>query len=97
MARIIYSQRALDDLERLVDFLFDDDPNVALQTVDLIQEAISLLEHHPLIGRPVKNELRELVISRGNTGYVGLYSFEEIDDVILVLAIRHHREAGYQD
>ena len=97
MARIIYSQRALDDLERLVDFLFNDDPNIALQTVDLIQEAISLLEHHPLIGRPIKNELRELVISRGNTGYVGLYSFEEIDDVILVLAIRHHSEAGYRD
>lgn len=97
MARIIYSQRALDDLERLVDFLFDDDHNISLQTVDLIEEAISLLEHHLLIGRPIKNDLRELVISHGNTGYVGLYSFEEIDDVILALAIRHHREAGFQD
>lgn len=50
MARIIYSQQALNDLERLVDFLFDYDPNIALTTLDLIQEAISLLEHHPLIG-----------------------------------------------
>jgi plasmid stabilization system protein ParE len=93
MARIIYSQQALNDLERLVDFLFDIEPN----TLDLIQEAILLLEHHPLIGRPIKEELRELVISRGNTGYIGLYSFEEFDDVVLVLGIRHQREAGYDN
>jgi plasmid stabilization system protein ParE len=39
--------------------------------------------------------LRELVISRGRTGYVALYSFEEDQDAVLVLAIRHQREAGY--
>ncbi|MFA9275969.1 MAG: type II toxin-antitoxin system RelE/ParE family toxin [Candidatus Aquirickettsiella gammari] len=97
MARIIYSQQALNDLERLVDFLFDYDPNIALTTLDLIQEAILLLEHHPLIGRPIKENLRELVISRCNTGYIGLYSFEEFEDVILVLGIRHQREAGYEN
>ena len=97
MARIIYSQQTLIDLERLVDFLFDYDPNISLRTVDLIQEAILLLEHHPLIGRPLKGELRELVISRGSTGYIGLYSFEEVDDAILILGIRHQREAGYEN
>lgn len=97
MARIIYSKRALDDLERLVDFLLDHDPNIALKTVDLIEEAILLLTQHPLIGRPIKDELRELVISRGNTGYIGLYSFEEVHDAILILGIRHQREAGYED
>jgi plasmid stabilization system protein ParE len=39
--------------------------------------------------------LRELVISRGRTGYVALYSFEEDRDAVLILAIRHQREAGY--
>ena len=97
MARIIYSQQALNDLERLVDFLFDYDPNIALTTLDLIQEAISLLAHHPLVGRPIKEELRELVISRGNTGYIGLYSFEEFEDAVLILGIRHQREAGYEN
>lgn len=72
MARIIYSQQALIDLERLVDFLFDIAPSIAVRTLDLIQELIMLLEHHPLIGRPNKEELREIVISRGNTGYIGL-------------------------
>jgi len=39
--------------------------------------------------------LRELVISRGCTGYVALYRFEEDQDAVLILAIRHQREAGY--
>ena len=39
--------------------------------------------------------LRELVISRGRTGYVALYSLEEGQDAALILAIRHQREAGY--
>ena len=95
MARLIYSARALADLERLTDFLIENDPAEAVRTVELIEEAVSLLERHPLIGRPLEHELRELVISRGRTGYVAIYSFEELHDSILILAVRHQREAGY--
>ena len=95
MARLIYSARALDDLERVTDFLVDTDPAAAAVTVDLIAEAVAILAHHPLIGRPAEHGLRELVISRGRTGYVALYSFETAQDCILILAVRHQREAGY--
>jgi plasmid stabilization system protein ParE len=95
VARLIYSDRAVSDLERLVDFLAEQDPAAALVTIDLIEEALSILRHHPYIGREVDADLRELVISRGRTGYVALYSFEEVHDAVLVLAIRHQREAGY--
>ncbi|MDP1653425.1 MAG: type II toxin-antitoxin system RelE/ParE family toxin [Rhodocyclaceae bacterium] len=95
MARLSYSGRALADLERLTDFLIEIDPAAATETVGLIEEAVELLIRHPLIGRPVEYELRELVISRGRTGYVALYSFEEAQDAVLILAIRHQREAGY--
>lgn len=83
------------DLERLTDFLADSDPSAAAETVGLITEAIGLLARHPLIGRPVENHLRELVISRGRTGYVALNSVEEAHDAILILALRHQREVGY--
>ena len=92
---MIYSARALADLERLTDFLMETGPPVAAETVGLIGEAVELLARHPLIGRPVEYELRELVISRGRTGYVALYSFEEGQGVVLILVIRHQREAGY--
>ncbi|MCX7061966.1 MAG: type II toxin-antitoxin system RelE/ParE family toxin [Gammaproteobacteria bacterium] len=94
MARLIYAVRALDDLERLSDFLLDVDPVAAPATIDLIAEAVEVLANHPLVGRPVEAGLRELIISRGRTGYVALYSFESAQDTVLILAIRHQREAG---
>ena len=97
MARLIYSVRALADLERLTDFLIETDPKAALKTVRLIEEAIELLARHPMIGRPVEPPLRELVISRGKSGYLALYSFESVDDAVLILAIRHQRELGYDE
>lgn len=95
MAKLIYSKRALADLEKLADFLLERDPTAAGETVGLIEEAVALLKRHPLIGRPVEDGLRELVISRGRTGYVALYSFEEAAETVLILAIRHQREVGY--
>lgn len=95
MARLTYSSRAFSDLDRLADFLIDTDPVAASETVDLIAEAVAILKQHPLMGRPVEDDLRELVISRGRTGYVALYSFEAEHDAVLILAIRHQREAGF--
>lgn len=95
MARLIYAQRALSDLERLTDFLLDTEPAMALETVELIAEAVQILEHHPLIGRPAEQGMRELVISRGRTGYLALYSHDETHDMVLIFAIRHQREAGH--
>lgn len=95
MATLSYSGQALTDITTLTDFLAETDPLAASMTFDLINEAIGLLCRHPLIGRPVEHGLRELVVSRGKTGYVALYSFEEAQDAILILTIRHQREAGY--
>lgn len=95
MARLSYSAQALADLLRLTEFLLESDPSAAAETAELIEEAIQLLRRHPLIGRPVEHGLRELVISRGRTGYVALYDYEEAEDAALILAIRHQREAGY--
>ncbi len=95
MATLIYSSQALADLKRLTDFLLGTEPEATLETAVLIAEAVQVLENHPLMGRPAEHELRELIISRGRTGYVALYSFEEAHDTVLILALRHQREAGY--
>jgi len=97
LAKLRYSPRALQDLVRLTDFLLPSDPQAALQTIDLIEEAVHILRRHPQIGRPVEDGLRELLISRGSSGYVALYSFEQAHDACLILAIRHQREVGYPD
>jgi plasmid stabilization system protein ParE len=94
VAHLTLDEGAWRDVERLVGFLLPDDPVAAQQTSDLILDALLILERHPLIGRPVEEDLRELVISRGRTGYVALYEYQEDEDLAVVLSIRHQREAG---
>jgi len=95
MTRWLVSVDAAQDLEALVDFLHTHQAEYAVETIDLILNALNILEQHPEIGRMVQDNFRELIISRGKTGYVALYEYDETADVVLVLAIRHQREAGY--
>ncbi len=95
MAEVVYTRHAFEDLERLTDFLAKSAPEAAVTAIDVSREGIAILGRHPLIGRPCEDELRELLISYGKSGYVALYSHEKPQDLVLVLAIRHQREAGY--
>jgi len=97
MASVGYAPRALADLERLSDFVAQTDPHAASRTIDLILDAVAILESHPLMGRPVEAGLRELVISRGKSGYIALYRYDGRRDRVLLLAVRHQREAGYAE
>ena len=96
MTELVYTQQALTDLERLSDFLLETDPQAAQDTATLIFDALEILVQHPEIGRKVHFGQRELVISRGRTGYLALYRFLPHIDRILVLALRHQRESGYK-
>ena len=95
MAQIVYSDEALADFERIIEFLLKTSPEAAKQTLMNIRSAVSILEAHPLIGRRIDGHIRELVISQHATGYVALYRFDAGFDVIRVLRLRHQREAGY--
>ncbi len=96
MASLAWDEHALEDLSRLADFLASEDPASAEATFDLIESAIDVLATHPLIGRRVSGELREIVISRGRTGYVALYQYYPAFERVIVRAIRHQREAGFE-
>jgi len=68
LAALIYSERALADLERLADFLPDTDPLAASETIGLVGEAVRVLRRHPMMGRQIEQGLRELVIPAGGPG-----------------------------
>jgi plasmid stabilization system protein ParE len=70
MTKLVYSEHALFNLERLVEFLMEFAPEAAELTALLIFEALEILVRHPEIGRKVHLGQRELVISRGSTGYL---------------------------
>lgn len=97
MAQVIYSAEALADLERVGEFLLEQAPESAPQALARVTDAVVILADHPLIGRRAEGELRELVISHGNSGYLALYRFDPVRDVVRLLRIRHQREAGYRD
>ncbi|MCX7891468.1 MAG: type II toxin-antitoxin system RelE/ParE family toxin [Burkholderiales bacterium] len=92
---MFYSERAFADLDRLFDFIAGHDPVAAGEAARAIADGIGVLARHPYIGRAVRGPLRELVISRGKTGYVALYRVQAREDRVEVLAIRHQREAGF--
>ena len=95
MAQIVYTPAAFEDLRRLYDTTASEDPTLAANLSALIRKAISALENAPASGRVVEAGLQERAISRGKTGHVVLYRFLELDDVVLVLAVRPRSEAGY--
>lgn len=97
MARIVYSAAALDELERIVEFLLEASADSALEALGQIRSAIAILASHPRIGRRTTAHMRELVISYGATGYVALYRFDPSPNVVRILRIRHQREAGYRE
>lgn len=95
MAQVVYSANALANIERAFEYLAEHDPTVAMAAVEAIRSAVTALSAHPLIGRRIEGELRELVISVGRTGYVALYRYLPAQDIVRVLAVRHQRELDY--
>lgn len=95
MARVVYSARSLAHVERAFGFLRDESTQAALDAMIAIQTAVDHLATHPLLGRRVEGEIRELVISYGKTGYIALYRFVIRRDEVRILALRHQRELGF--
>lgn len=93
--KVTYTRDAMADLERIYVELEADDPTLAGNSVALIAACAADLAARPALGRPAEEGLRERVVSRGRTGYVALYRHLELDDCVLILAIRHRYAAGY--
>ena len=96
MPSVIYAERALDHLERAFDFIRRENPAAAAGAVRANSSAAALLAEHPLAGRRVHGDIRELVISFGATGFVALYRFEPLRQEVRILALRHQRELRYR-
>ena len=95
MARIELAPEVGDDLDRILEHLLQHEVADAPSRIEDIVRAINVLERNPLIGRPVRADLGELVIGRRARGYVTLYRYVAELETVFVLAIRGQKEAGY--
>jgi len=94
MAKVVYAPSFFAGLKRIAHHLRENDAD-APAVVETIIEALEILARHPFVGRPVESGLHELVMGKRRRGYVALYRVDPVRDMVIVLAIRAGREAGY--
>lgn len=96
MPVLIWSPAALRDVQRCYRFLADKNPDAAKRAVHAIRQGVKVLGHQPQIGRPIEDmaeAFREWQIDFGDSGYVLRYRLAT--DAVVILAVRHQKEAGY--
>ncbi len=96
MPELIWSPRALADVQRLYRFLNPKNPEAARRAVAAIRAGVRILASQAEIGRPVDEmeaEYREWLIDFGNSGYCVRYRLHR--GTAVILAVRHQKEAGY--
>ena len=97
MTGIELAPEVAQDFERILDHLASHEAEHPGRRIGEIIAALDILEQNPLIGRPVANGKRELVMGRRAHGYLALYRYVPEMDTVFVLAIRSQREAGYAE
>jgi toxin ParE1/3/4 len=97
VARIELAPEVAEDFNRILDHLATYQVENPGQRIGEIITALDVLEQNPLIGRPVANGKRGLVIGRRSRGYLALYRYVPNIDIVFVLAICSQREAGYAE
>lgn len=84
-------------MQRMFDFLAEQDVKAARRARSAISKGIEFLRIFPFSCRKASSEhplLRELIISFGANGYVALFEIED-SQTVTVLAIRHQREEDF--
>ena len=96
MSRLIWSQLALLDVQRLYRFLAPKNIDAAKRSVKAIRQGVKVLGQQPGIGRPIEDmpdEFREWIIDFGESGYVARYRIDVT--AVTILAVRHQKEVGF--
>lgn len=97
MPSLKWTSQALADVQRLHQFLVEKSPDASIRAVQAIRAGVRILASQPRIGHVPEDldpEYREWLIPFGQSGYLVLYRIEA--EAVILLAIRHGREAGYK-
>jgi toxin ParE1/3/4 len=91
--KLEWSNAALADLDRFVEFLNREHPSLAAIVAREIIEKTQVLSEHPALGRPVagRPEYRQIVLQVFAAAYVFQYRFDGTR--LVMLRVFHSREA----
>ena len=90
--KVEWSDAALADLDRFVEFLNTEHPALAATVAREIISKVEILSHHPRLGRPIKGreEYRQIVLQVLRASYVFQYRYDS--HRIVMLRVFHGRE-----
>ena len=90
---LVWLPAALEDMERLYQFLHKKSPSAAMRAAQTIIEGARLLESTPEAGRPMSDDTgrRELFVRFGTGAYVLRYKMDAADTVVII-RVWHSRE-----
>ena len=95
MTRVDVTERAVGDLERLVDVIAAEHPHSRAQAASERTPGVRIVGRSSSIGREREEGRRELILSRGRYDYVAKCRWLPAEAVVLILPVRHQLEAGY--
>ena len=96
MPRLIWSEPALTNVQRLYRFLAEKNLAAARRAVGTIRDGVKILAQHPQAGRvadDMDEAFRDWPVDFGDSGYVVRYRFD--GERVTILAVRHQKEAGF--
>lgn len=94
MPQIVYTEEFISDFERLYAFLNEKNCSAAQKLAKLLGEKLELLATIPK-AFAYFGDFRLYLLEFGSSGYVILYDFDEDADLLILLRIKHQKEAGF--
>ncbi|HSX31684.1 MAG TPA: type II toxin-antitoxin system RelE/ParE family toxin [Candidatus Saccharimonadales bacterium] len=96
-AKVVWRERALKDIDRLYDFIFEKNDEAAAKAARVILRGSTLLGESPRLGRPMADGTgrRELFLPFGSGFYVLRYFL--IDNTVVIIRVWHGREDRKED
>lgn len=90
----VFLPEAVEDIERLYDFLAAHSPEAAAKAMLAIDDGIELLLANPLIGPKMdeRPDIRQLFIPFGKSAYVLRYRIHTEAETLVVIRVWHGRE-----
>ncbi len=87
MARVVWTEKALDDFENLLDYIGKDAPMAACRFAQQMIGRVELLQDHPLLGSEVPEDDTHTYREVLQGGFRIIYRVEE--DTIYLVTIHH--------
>lgn len=91
---LVFLPEAVEDIDRLFQFLKDKNPRSAQTAMLALDEGIEMLLDNPFMGLRMEDRqaYRQLFVPFGRNAYVLRYRFDEPNDTLVVVRVWHSRE-----